>query len=546
VAVTSGWAGQILERQGEGERAAECYERALEADPLHVPSLRGMARSLLARKDWPRAAGVLERLLRIPEVQADHAGAARLHLQLGEVLRDRVGDEDLALHHFELALDHDSRLVKAFAALEQMLAGKRRWRDLARAIERMIERLPRAPDTEKARAGLWKELAALQHRALGDLPAARAAYEQVVRASPDDLDALQAFAEIAAAVPGQEDAAAEALRAVALRQKDPSRSVSRLLAVQLARKDLDRAYAAADVLAHLLRTASAEELETVDRLRRLTREFATRSLDDVLWQRLLHERLRSGPVPGILSLLAREAGSLFVQAPKDLGLNPARDEIDLSTSGLLLANGIKYAARSLGIEGVRFFRVVGSPMRLGFANTDPPSLVAGEDTYQDRPRRELWYVAARAVSYYRPELRLARLMPHDQLQAVFQAACSVGSATFVPTADPRMVQKMRGLIERILGERGKLPVLERLAAEYAATARPGDVRAHMDAVELTSNRAGALLSGDLQVARRLVLEEKAQVSKLQDEAKVRDLVQFCLSEDWAVLRDALGLSVAAR
>jgi tetratricopeptide (TPR) repeat protein len=311
-------------------------------------------------------------------------------------------------------------LVKAFAALEQMLAGKRRWRDLARAIERMIERLPRAPDTEKARAGLWKELAALRHRVLGDLPAARSAYEQVVRASPDDLDALQAFAEIAAAVPGQEDAAAEALRAVALRQKDPSRSVSRLLAVELARKDLDRAYAAADVLAHLLRAASAEELETVDRLRRLTREFATRSLDDVLWQRLLHERLRNGPVPGILSLLAREAGSLFVQAPKDLGLNPARDEIDLSTSGLLLANGIKYAARSLGIEGVRFFRVVGSPMRLGFANTDPPSLVAGEETYQDRSRRELWYVAARAVSYYRPELRLARLMPHDQLQAVFR------------------------------------------------------------------------------------------------------------------------------
>jgi len=117
---------------------------------------------------------------------------------------------------------------------------------------------------------------------------------------------------------------------------------------------------------------------------------------------------------------------------------------------------------------------------------------------------------------------------------------------FVPTAEPRMVQKMRGPIERVLRERGKLPVLERLAEEYAANARPGDVRAHMDAVELTSNRAGALLSGDLQVARRLVLEEKAQVSKLQDEAKVRDLVQFCLSEDWAVLRDALGLSVAAR
>ena len=546
VAVTCGWVGQILERQGWSERAAESFEKALEGDPEHVPSLRGMARTLQARGDWPRAAGVLERLLRMPEVQADHGGAAKLHLQLGEVLRDRVGDEELALHHFELALDADPRLVKAFAAVESTLAGKRKWRELAKAIERMIGRLPEGADTEKARLALWKELGELQKKALGDLPAARRAYEQVVRAAPDDLEALQAFAEIAAAVPGQEEAAAEAFQALAVRQKDPSSAVSRLLAIQLARKDLDRAYAAADVLAHLLRTANPDELETVDRLRRLSREFATRSLDDVLWQRLIHERLRAGPVTAILSLLARDAASLFTQSPRDLGLNPARDEVDLSTSGLVLANGIKYAARALGIDGVRLFRVAGSPTRLGFANTDPPALVAGEETYQDRPRKELWYVAARTVSFCRPELRLARLMPHDQLQAVFQAACSVGLPAFQVTSDPKAVQKLAGPIERVLGERGKLDVLARIAREYGATARPGDVRAHMDAVELTANRAGALLAGDLQVARRLVLEEKAQVSKLQDDAKVRDLARFCLSEDWAVLREALGLSVAAR
>ena len=130
-----------------------------------------------------------------------------------------------------------------------------------------------------------------------------------MRASPDDLEALQAYAELTAARPGaRRPPRPTPCRSIALRQKDPSRSVSQLLAVQLVRKDLDRAYAAADVLAHLLRTASAEELETVDRLRRLAREFATRSLDDVLWQRLLHERLRGGPVPAILSLLARDAG----------------------------------------------------------------------------------------------------------------------------------------------------------------------------------------------------------------------------------------------
>jgi hypothetical protein len=76
--------------------------------------------------------------------------------------------------------------------------------------------------------------------------------------------------------------------------------------------------------------------------------------------------------------------------------------------------------------------------------------------------------------------------------------------------------------------------------------QPGDVRAYMDAVELTSNRAGALLAGDLEVARRMALDEKAQVSKLKEETKLRDLTTFCMSEDWTALREALGLSVVVK
>jgi hypothetical protein len=68
----------------------------------------------------------------------------------------------------------------------------------------------------------------------------------------------------------------------------------------------------------------------------------------------------------------------------------------------------------------------------------------------------------------------------------------------------------------------------------------------MDGAELTSNRAGALLAGDLEVVKRMVLSEKAQVSKLRDETKVKDLVQFCVSDDFAELREQLGLSVVVK
>ena len=54
---------------------------------------------------------------------------------------------------------------------------------------------------------------------------------------------------------------------------------------------------------------------------------------------------------------------------------------------------------------------------------------------------------------------------------------------------------------------------------------------------------GALLAGDLDVVRKMVVSEKAQVSKLRDETRLKDLAIFCVSEEYAALREKLGLSV---
>ena len=98
-------------------------------------------------------------------------------------------------------------------------------------------------------------------------------------------------------------------------------------------------------------------------------------------------------------------------------------------------------------------------------------------------------------------------------------------------------------LEKTLPEPIRMNALKRLARQYCAIQHPGDVRAYMDGAELTSNRVGALLAGDLDVVRKAVLAEKAQVSKLRDETRLRDLAFFCVSEEYALLREQLGLSV---
>jgi tetratricopeptide (TPR) repeat protein len=488
-----------------------------------------------------KAADVLGQLLRRPEVQADAARAAKLHVTLAELLRDEVKDEGAAIAELEKALDKNPRLVQAFAAIEEALTRGKRWADLEQAYVRMIQRLPKGPEAAQARLALWKTLGELYRNVLRNEDGARTAYQVVAKADPEDAVSLETYADLAARKPGHEADAVAAYRQLLRTGPKAAKAASALVGIHAARKEYDQAYSAAQVLTHLLGAASQEEVQVVSRLRKFAREQASRPLDDALWATLLHERLK-GPLAEIMTLVGLHARSMFVQKEKDLGVNPKKDELDVQGSMLFLANMFKYVERTLGLKGLRLFRKDEVPSRLQVVPTDPPGLLAGEEMFTERPKKELWFVIAKAMAFARPELLLARLMPHDQLDLVFQAACSAGTSKFVVTADPHLVERLKRELERTLPENVRKNTLKLLARAYCEVQHPGDVRSYLDGAELTSNRVGALLAGDLEVVRRGVVQEKPQVSKLREDTRLRDLATFCVSEEYTRLREKLGLS----
>jgi hypothetical protein len=60
------------------------------------------------------------------------------------------------------------------------------------------------------------------------------------------------------------------------------------------------------------------------------------------------------------------------------------------------------------------------------------------------------------------------------------------------------------------------------------------------AVEATAHRVGLLLSGDLEVAAKMVSMEPVQVGGPQVKDKVRELVLYSISEDFFAARQHLG------
>jgi tetratricopeptide (TPR) repeat protein len=531
------------DRLGDPYQAIDAFSGAARLDPGNVPVTEALLALYKETKQGQKAADVLARLLQSPEAQADPQRAARLHHAHALTLRDELGDEAGAARELEAALDRDPRFLQAFADLEALLTAGQRWRELEGASTRMIQRLPRGPEAGPARIALWKALGELYRGPLDDAEGARVAWEVVARASPDDAAAVEAHAELAARLHGHEAEAIAGYRRLLQVGPSPQKAVSALVGLHAEVKAYDQAYSAAQALVFLLGQGTPEEGQVAARLRRYARDTAAAALDEAAWTgAVLHERAR-GPLAAILGLLVREAAEIFVQQPKDLGLNPKKDELDVQGSMLFFANMFKYVARTLGFPAPRLFRAGEASARLQLLPLAPPALVAGEELFQERPKKELWFTIGKAMAFLRPELTLARLMPHDQLDAVFQAAASLGTSRFVVTADPHLVERLKRRLEKVLSEHTRTQKLKLLARAYCGVQHPGDVRAYMDAAELTSNRVGALLAGDLEVVRRMLVAERAAVSKLREETRLRDLVLFCTSEEYAALRLKLGLSV---
>jgi hypothetical protein len=63
------------------------------------------------------------------------------------------------------------------------------------------------------------------------------------------------------------------------------------------------------------------------------------------------------------------------------------------------------------------------------------------------------------------------------------------------------------------------------------------------AVDHTSTRAGFLMCNDLEVAARLVQGEQVAVGVAEPKDKVKDLLQWSVSDEYFTVREHLGLVI---
>lgn len=537
------------DRLADPYQAIDCLVAALALDGSDAAALADLAALYRETRQAPRLAETLERLATVPGLPTEEAVKARLELAglyRGE-LRDEPGAAGQVAAHLEAALDLDWRQAGAFELLEATLGAARDWTGLEAAYVRMLGRIPKEEGTLPARVLLFRTLGDLYLRALKNPNAALEAYRVVTLLAPDDAAGARAYADLLGKKPGAEAEAIVAHRAAIRVAEDPTRSVKALLRLHAKRKEYDRALVAAQVSTHLLGQGGTDEAGILARLQNFAKTSATQSLDEARWALLSHPAVRT-PVAEILGLLQEHVGTLFAVEPaklevagKPVTLDPKK-RIDPAKSELFFAGAYAHVARVLGVPPPPLYPVAAA-QGIHVVGTYPVAIVAGEELFGAAlKKKELYFLLAKRLAFARPALTMAALHRAESLEFLVQAAAAMGEPGYRPPGDGKEVDRLRRRLEKALPAEARKAVAEAGSRWLRDPAKP-DVRSYVEGAELTATRAAALLAADLEVAARGLAADPGTATRLPVEVRKRDLVSFCLGEEFFLLRKALRLSV---
>jgi golgin subfamily B member 1 len=70
-----------------------------------------------------------------------------------------------------------------------------------------------------------------------------------------------------------------------------------------------------------------------------------------------------------------------------------------------------------------------------------------------------------------------------------------------------------------------------------------NIKRWAQAVETTAARAGLLLAGDLNVAKKIIVGEQQIPGDLSPQERLKELMLYTVSEDHMKLRKTLGISI---
>ena len=531
------------ESAGDPAQALVALEQARAIQPNHVALLHRMLGLYQATEEWAKAIGAL---YAIAQLEKDPIRRGKLLFTIAQIHRDKLNDDDSAAALFDEALDANPTHLEAFERINKIFTAKRDWKALERAFRKMLRRLSvaNAHDADLEYT-LWHNLGLIYRDRLKDVTSAIEAFKMATRFKPDDALERQILAELYEATNNVEGAASEHIIVL---QNDPLRvdPYRSLCQLYLKQKDYDRAWCACAALA-VLGKADAEE-------RRFYQDYRPHGMLEMKsrlvnehWQKLLFhkdEDLFIGKIMEMITPAAIVAKTNQLRAAGQLPVLQARFKHDPATSSLPLAQTFGWAAQVLGVTQPELYVRDDLPGALAAVASVPPATIAGNAMLAGMSQPSLAFLVGKHLSSYRGEHYIRNLFPTlAELKVLFFAAVKTVMPDFAVPAD------LASAVGVTVAELGKYmqPIqregLRMVVMRFVDGGAKANLRRWMQTCEITGARAGLLLCGDLDTARKIIAAEPQLPGDSSPSDKLKELVVFSVSEQYAALRSALGIGI---
>jgi tetratricopeptide (TPR) repeat protein len=539
------------EKLNNPQKAIAANLEALNYKPTDHQLLHNLLDLFSETKQWKKA---MEILMKLAEIETGKV-KARYLVAAGNIANYELHSTDEAVELYNTALDDDPDDLKAFERIDKIMTAKKDWKNQERNYRKMIKRLGADPPADKKPTviALWHALGEIYRSRLKDYKAATAAFEVCVSMDPDATARHQILAELyQLSGPDAYDKAVREYRHLVKVTQDFGQMATHMKTLRrlfMEMRQYDRAWCVTAALA-FLRKADPEEQQFHDQYKPKGFARARARLTEELWQKNIYHPDEDRYISHVFAAVSQAVAAVRAKEHKDWGLK-RKDRRDIATDQLLFSKVFNYVNQVLGVPQPELYLRPESPGELDLANAREkahlvPSFVVGSSLLQGRPEKELAYVVGKKLTLMRPDhyVRWPTVVPTvAELKVVFLAALRLVQPRFEVKAD---LQQPVGQYLDFLRKLVPPQMMEQLGVvvqRFLATKAEADLHKWANAVDLTATRAGFLVCNDLDVSARLVQTEPVSVGIVEPKEKIRDLIQWSLSDEYFALREHLGLVI---
>jgi tetratricopeptide (TPR) repeat protein len=530
------------EREKNAPKAIEAFEEALTYKPGDHVLLHKLLQLYQTAGDWQK---MIDTLQSISDLESAPERKARYFYTMAQLYRDKLDDHDRAVELFNEALDQNPSLLEGFERINKILTQQKNWKQLERNYRKMLHRIAGKGNTD-LEYNLWHQLGLIYRDRISETEPAMEAFKMASSLRPEDLTERQILSELYEANERYDDAIKEQraiLEQDALRV-DPYRALYRLY---LHKQTYDEAWCVAAAIC-FMHKADAEEQRFFEDYKPQGMLAVRGRLTNDHWVRhLFHadENLYVSKVFEMIAAAALQAKIAQLRMQNKLPVLNAKFKQDPASSTVTFAKTFGWAAQVLGIQTPELFVRNDVPGSVVAVPAMPPASVAGQTVLSGFSPQELAFLCGKHLSNYRGEHYIRTLFPTQAELTImlFAGVMIAAPSTPMPPDIAKQVQTTAHELAKYM-EPVQMEGLRAVVKKFIEEGAKANIRRWSQAVELTACRAGLLVSGDLEIAKKILAAEPTNPGDLTAAEKMKELLVFAVSEHYAALRKTLGIAIA--